>query len=344
MAVFFSECSTLAVGCHLYSDPEKTIPVPDQFYSNSFNCYEISGGTGEIVVISACPPACDLVFENITSTDPTTIGGSDGTITITFSSSNSPFSYSLNDIDQGVAVSPLVITGLSSSVEYKVIVTDSNECSAQATITLGQSATVFEADWIMVTYEFDDGNDLDTRTRIALPNVGQDTQPEYLGWSCLGSFLPSEPYSADPNRNPNNYVIMWGGDNTGTGFESVLVNINKFKTDVPLATEFFLDLRAFWYSTVGVNPVVAAVTLWKGGTPVHNGCVSGVTPFCWTNPTATLTGTIDSVPKLITLNTSNQDTAGQRVATLSYNLNTFIAVINNNDTSTPVVPSIPPAP
>jgi hypothetical protein len=33
----------------------------------------------------------------------------------------------------------------------------------------------------MLTYEFTD-DDLDTRTRMAFPDVGQNTQDLYLGW------------------------------------------------------------------------------------------------------------------------------------------------------------------
>jgi len=191
----------------------------------------------------------------------------------------------------------------------------------------------------MVTYEFTNGSDLDTRTRIAIPaTVGQDTQPEYLGWSLLGAFGPAIPYTT-PIASVDNHIIMWGGDNTGVGFESILVNVKKFKIDYPAAPEFIVDLRGFWYGNVGTIPVVAAVTLWKGGTPVHDGCVQG-TAYCWTNAGATYTVTLDSVPKQITLKPSsgNQSgSSGERIATLKYNVTTFVATLNNADVTTPAV-------
>jgi hypothetical protein len=278
----------------------------------------------------------DLVITNVTSTDPTTLGGTDGTITVHFTGSLSPFTYSVNGVDKGAAVSPQLITGLSSNIPYTIVITDVSGFTAEAVATLGQSATVFDADWIMVTYEFTDGADLDTRTRIAVPNIGQDTQAEYLGWSYLKAFAPSVAYS-NPNVDPTAHTICWGGDNTGTGYESVLVNIAKFKLDNPTATEFIVDLRAFWYNTVGVIPVVAAVTLWKGGLPIQNGCPRASVNYCWTNPTRIYEGTIDSVPKQITLNRTEGSGSGQRLATLKYNLTTFVAVLNNNDTTTPEV-------
>jgi hypothetical protein len=43
----------------------------------------------------------------------------------------------------------------------------------------------FDADYLMVQYKFTDGVDLDTRTRIVIPDVGQDTTQEYIGWGAL---------------------------------------------------------------------------------------------------------------------------------------------------------------
>jgi len=180
---------------------------------------------------------------------------------------------------------------------------------------------VFDADWIMVTYEFQSpGRDLDTRTRIALPDIGQDAHSEYQGYGCSAAY----PAAGTP-------ILTWGNDNTGTGFESVLINVGQFKALFPSATEFTADLRAFWWVTPTTNPVVCAVTLWKGGTPVKSG-------FVWTNPTAQFTGTIDSVPKVISLNIQSASTNGERVATLRYRLDTLVAILNNADTTTPVLP------
>jgi len=322
MTTYFSSCTPIVLNCHLFYDPELTIPVNNGFYSDGTNCFEVTGFLGEITAITPCAIPCNLAFTGITTTDPTSVGGTDGTITANFTTVHGPSTYTLNGVDQGAAVSPLVITGLSGATPYTIVITDSNACTATTTVTLGISATLFDADWIMVTYEFVDGLDLDTRSRIAVPDIGQNTQPEYLGWDVLEAF----PATGIP-------IVKWGDDNVGTGFESILINIPRFKQLFPAETEFIVDLRCFWFDEVGVIPVVAGVTLWKGGLPVEDGCGG----YCWTNPTATATGTIDSVPKVITLNTTDGNTSGERLATLKYNLNTFIAVLNNADVTTPSV-------
>ena len=179
----------------------------------------------------------------------------------------------------------------------------------------------------MLTYLFTNGQDLDTRTRIAIPDIGQDTQKEYLGWGVLSKY---------PTGVTETAILTWGGDNTATGYESVLIDVNEFKLQYPSAAEMVADLRAQWYGTVGTNPVTIGATLWNGGLPVKNGCVSGVAR-CWTNPTAVETLVVPSAGKVITLFSTSAISPGERVATLTYNLITGSGLINNDDTTTPAV-------
>lgn len=341
---FYSNCSPLVLNCILYIDQLLTQTAPEGFVSDGVNCYEIDPN-GRIIVSSPCNTPCDLAIQSITSTDPTTVGGTDGTITIEFSTTNGPSTYTLNSVLQGTAVSPLIVTGLSSNIPYTIIITDNNNCSENVTLTLGQSAVFFDADWVMATYEFTNGLDLDTRTRMVFPDIGQDTQPKYLGWNCKGTadlVSPVLAYSETFGADPNQYVLLFGGDNTGIGFESVLINIERFKTQFPTATEFTIDLRGFWFNLLGSNPVNAAVTLWKGGAPLREGCKPAGNQqfYCWTNPTATATKLIDSVPKLVTLrppDAERGDSSGERIATLRYGLNSSIVILDNSDITTPSV-------
>ncbi len=273
-------------------------------------------------------PECTLAIISTVTTDPDNMEENNGTATVTFSGGTGPFTYTLNGTPIGAATSPLLITDLLASTFYEVVITDSLACTATASFTLGESSFSFDADYIMLTYEFTDGLDLDTRTRIAIPDIGQDTQPEYLGWSLLTNF----PITGTP-------ILSWGGDNTGIGFESVLININEFKLAYPAATSLVIDARCFWFNTIGVNPVNVAATLWKGGTPVKDGCLASSVYYCWTNVTADNEFSISSVPTIITSDglPVKADSSGQRAATLTYDLLTNIGVLNNNDTTTPSV-------
>jgi hypothetical protein len=220
------------------------------------------------------------------------------------------------------------ITGLTPEHHYCVVITvdcsSSNFSTPYSGYTTLPSFT-FDADYMMLTYEFTDGSDLDTRSGIVVPNIGQTTQDKFLGWSCSSVF----PTSGTP-------IITWGGDNTGTGFESVLIDMNAFKTAHPTDHTMVVDLRAFWYGTQGYNLVNVAGTLWKGGTPVKSG-------YLWTNPTKTDQLLVASVGKQITLKplTNKNKSAGQRLATLTYNVTTGIGSFNINDTTTPQITDLP---
>lgn len=265
------------------------------------------------------PSSCDLTIVSTETVDAS--GEILGSATITFTTSNGPTTYTLNGAPQGACTSPLGITALNSNTEYTVVITDSSECTAQTVFTLGETVFTFDADYMMLTYEFTNGSDLDTRTRIVSPFVGQDTQNEYLGWDVQSQWPTT-----------GTAYLTWGGDNTGTGFESVLVNLNQFSTVNPSATELVIDLRAFWFGTVGTNNVNVAARLWKGGTPTKSG-------YLWTNSTATGTYNIDSVGKQVTSTGAPNKSlsSGQRIATLTYNLTTGQGILNNNDTTTPSV-------
>ena len=126
----------------------------------------------------------------------------------------------------------------------------------------------FDADYIIVTYSFTDGVDLDTRTRISYPNIGQNSAFSYIGY-CRSDVYPD---TGTP-------ILTWSGDNTGpNGFESVFINLIRFKELYPSETSLTIEMMAVWYSNtgqilndegiplVGVNPVIMNVMLYKGGT------------------------------------------------------------------------------
>jgi hypothetical protein len=118
------------------------------------------------------------------------------------------------------------------------------------------SGFTFDADYIIVSYAFTDGADLDTRTRISSPNIGQNSAQTYLGW-CRSELFPD---------NEGTPILTWSGDNTGQGFESVFVNLIRFKELYPSETSLTIEMSAMWYGTLGSNPVIMDVMMYKGGT------------------------------------------------------------------------------
>jgi len=190
----------------------------------------------------------------------------------------------------------------------------------------------FDADYLMVQYEFTDGQDLDTRTRIVTPDIGQDTTVEYIGYGA--NYCSSANYSTNgiyPLASGNNYILKHACDNTGQGFEAVLINLNNFTAAYPAENNITIDCRGWWYNTVGTNPVKLNVTLWKAGTivpPTFNNPALD-THFTFTNPTATGTLQIKSSGSTVQgpnvgSTTAPNNNEAYRIGVIKYNLSTNV--------------------
>jgi hypothetical protein len=199
--------------------------------------------------------------------------------------------------------------------------------------TSEQTSFIFDADYIIITYQFTNGSDLDIRARVASPNIGQDSASKYLGFDRLSQF----PTSGVP-------IIKWGNDNRGTGLESLYINVIRFKQLYPSATEIVTDLRCFWFAEVGSNPVKISATMYKGGTIVETAHTDGTfipldryTYYTYSNNGYTAIGAAQSSLKVITDYDPIGRTNGERLATLTYNLTSKTGTFNINDTTTPSV-------
>lgn len=163
----------------------------------------------------------------------------------------------------------------------------------------------FDADYIILTYKFTDGADLDTRTRMISPTLNESQQNGYLGWSRGSSW----PNSGSP-------VLSWGGDNMGRGLESVLVNLLSFKQQFVSQNNFDIDMRGFWFGIAGDNPVNIHATLYKGGTPK---LVGGSYKYIINDFTDSVS--LNSASKVISKQIIKvATTEGERIATFNYNL------------------------
>lgn len=155
----------------------------------------------------------------------------------------------------------------------------------------GYVQEVRDFDYAVLRYIWTDtgGRDLDTRTSITNPmrNV-------HVGWGR--------------NDYDDNY-LTWGGDNTGSGVESILLNIIALKGTYPLQTTFEVMLRSFWYSSKVTGDFKVQFESFKGGTMTKNGY-----DFINSGGISVQTVTIDCHTD--TVNGSNID--GDLVATLTY--------------------------
>jgi phage-related protein len=203
----------------------------------------------------------------------------------------------------------LFFNSKDNTMKYMDCWANLNICTSKKTFTPKRTLSggiTFDGDFILFTYNFTDGRDLDTRTQIrlttgeGLPHGGN--AGNMMGWGRSYADL--------------NGLLKWGGDNLGTGFEAVLVNLRGIRAAYPKMVDIQVGLAAFWYGSRGAQPVSIKATLWKGGTPVHGG-------YSWTNPTATETVWVRSGRKAIQSHRRDRGNNGQQIATFTFNFPTY---------------------
>lgn len=210
----------------------------------------------------------------------------------------------------------------TDSFTYKLYNGISYSNTATVNITVGD-VFVFDADYAVLTYEFTDGQDLDTRTRIVTPDIGMDN---YLGFSKGKCFPVTSDWSE--TNIPTNAVLDWAGDNQRTGFESILIDINKLKQLRPLITDLAVDLRCGWWSTRGNNPVNVKAIFYKGGQMIKEN-------YQYNNPTAISSLEVTNNSKQISY-MFNEDSKkiGARLGVFKYNTHTHVGYFDMNDINT----------
>ena len=147
------------------------------------------------------------------------------------------------------------------------------------------------ADYLLITYQFDPsgGRDLDTRTNIESPN-----QSPILGY-CK-------------QRTGQN--IVWSGDNTGYGVESVYIDLNQYG-----ANDLIKVLcKSFWFSQRNSGNMSLDIRAYKGGTMQRD----HTNHFQFINVGGEQVGNVISIPKNISMVGGNCMT-GETIGTVKYN-------------------------
>jgi len=190
-----------------------------------------------------------------------------------------------------------------------------------------QKQFYFDADYIVITYRFSGERDLDTRTTMVSPSApgsesGYGTPNVGVGWT---PDAPAHPASST-------YSVLWhAGDNTGFGYESVMVNLNAFRYYYPGQSEIVIDARAHWYiqswvpTTIGLttrqiqdrldatDTVTLEVRLYKGGAMEKVG-------YGWANAGYSSEMVLDSYSTRVNVKSTSGAGKGMRVSKIKYNL------------------------
>lgn len=131
---------------------------------------------------------------------------------------------------------PLDLSGVAKALGLTLLF---NNLTGRWEMTQGGQQVNIAGDHAVVKWTFQDGNDLDIRCRLYYPNVGQATIDQYIGYTGTTSQTVWPPTGT--------FILIWGGDNTGTGSETVYVNLEYLKDLFPTEQYFIVECRGNWY-------------------------------------------------------------------------------------------------
>lgn len=122
-----------------------------------------------------------------------------------------------------------------------------------------------EFDYLVIRYRWAQaaGTDLDTYTGYV--NTGTSYDNKFLGYGLgNGTELP-------PSSSPENALIMWAGDNTNNGVESVLINFKRMTLISEYLTTIPVRMASAWFSSRASGNIDIEVTTYLGGTMYKDG-------------------------------------------------------------------------
>lgn len=157
-----------------------------------------------------------------------------------------------------------------------------------------------KGNFAIISYQWQppNGTDLDTRTKLLVPDFGAD-----VGWNRNSTI-----------SGTSGLYLAWQGDNTGTsGSEDVWIYFENIKADFE-DNLIQIRLRAFWYGPAGDGRINVKTRLWPS-----------LESFELDDPP---TSDIDRTQQLTT-NAERSDIDGEDVGVLTYDRNTSVITYIN---------------
>lgn len=268
-----SSCTTYLANPCLYGNAEQVVDdddieiivIADTYWAptqTAANCIALETATAEhyeAVCLATFPIADPQELTTELDTPLLLELTGTGAGTLIFTIVTEPLHGSISCIDEDCIYTP--DSGYEGSDLFTFTVTaDDGRTSLPATVTIDVVGIAFEATYITLTYEFTDGLDLDTATVLTTPVFGND-----VGWCRDPSF-----------SHGGQLYYEWAGDNTGTGFESVLIYVGNIASDFP-AGLITGTCAGNWYALRESGDVQLVLTAYLGGVMVE------VPGFRWEN-------------------------------------------------------------
>ena len=170
--------------------------------------------------------------------------------------------------------SPVVIEGLLDGTTYEGTI--KGDCcnglySTEIPFVVTGSVSIPDFDYLVARYYWasGEGTDLDTLTGLVGTGVGT-VDNNWVGWS-QGYTVPGNATSPPSAVDPTQY-LQSAGDNTGTGVESVLMNLMDFVAANPaVPNPVTVNMYAFWYGSRNTGNATFELIAYKSGTMSKSG-------------------------------------------------------------------------
>jgi hypothetical protein len=235
------------------ADDIETVIIAGTLYTSSVtaaNCIalELAEADHYQEVCEASQPSADPqeLVTNYNTELPITLTGN-GFGSLLFTILTPPAHGTINCTEEACIYTP--DTDYSGPDSFTFEVSSGSGTSDPATVSITVNPPeVFDADFLVLTYEFVDGEDLDTRTLLTAPLLGDE-----VGW-CQAAFFDG----------PNGTWYEWAGDNVDQGFESVLIYIDAIREYDANALIQGLA-QAWWFDIRESGDVQLVLTAYKGG-------------------------------------------------------------------------------
>lgn len=170
---------------------------------------------------------------------------------------------------------------------------------------------LFYSDYLVFNYNWTNGVDLDIIVQFLEPTVSGQLGERKGNSIGVGT----------------NTFIQFGGDTSSDEncmSESIVVNLTTIKENLTLPNNrVIIDLRATWFSEIGTDPIIITCDGYQGGTMLEDANTPNVACKGYSNPTATRTYESFKSTGGKSINYTNREDSGARIARAVIDLSTF---------------------
>jgi hypothetical protein len=237
--------------------------------------------------------------------------------------------YSING---GAFTTAAGMVNPGDSVQVEVMSSASNNTTTSTTLTIADKSGTFTVttangstplnpfDYLVVRVLTTNASGTDLDIAAGFTGTGTPYDIDYTGNNNWVGYNQTQANHNTVSVSGTPLYVQWGGDNTGSGVEAVLIDFKQLATDYPLLTSLTFLLYAIWYGTRASGDIQVQLETYLGGTMSKSG-------FDFTNTGGTAVDNITIGRNVANVGRTANINADQLVGTITYNPTTKAATL-----------------